>query len=320
MNKHHSKIMLVGDGAVGSTIAYALTLEGIGAELGIIDIKKDHSYGDAIDLEDATAISAPKNIYAADYADCKDADLVVITAGVPRKPGETRLQLVGKNLTILKSIVVPVVQSGFNGIFVVVANPVDVLTYATWKLSGFPKDRVIGAGTALDSSRIRVALAKELGIADARSVHAYVLGEHGDSQVAAYSAATVGGTPLLTYASAKGVSTNRLHEIEEDVKHKGGTIIAKKGATFYGIGAATARLCKAILNDEQSVIITSAYLDGQYGIHNVFTGVPSVVGGDGLKEIIEMDLSTEERAQLQHSATVLRGVLDDALKEAGIPD
>ena len=183
--KLHKKVILVGDGAVGSSYAFALVNQGIAQELGIIEIPQlfEKAVGDALDLSHALPFTSPKKIYAAKYEDCADADLVVITAGAPQKPGETRLDLVGKNLAINKSIVTQVVESGFNGIFLVAANPVDVLTYSTWKFSGFPKERVIGSGTSLDSARFRQALAEKLNV-DARSVHAYIMGEHGDSEFA----------------------------------------------------------------------------------------------------------------------------------------
>ena len=180
------KVILVGDGAVGSTFAFSMVQQGIAEELGIIDIAKEHVEGDAIDLADATPWTSPKNIYAADYPDCKDADLVVITAGAPQKPGETRLDLVNKNLKILSSIVEPVVESGFEGIFLVVANPVDILTHATWKMSGFPKDRVIGSGTSLDTGRLQKVIGKMEHV-DPRSVNAYMLGEHGDTEFPVWS-------------------------------------------------------------------------------------------------------------------------------------
>ena len=180
--KQHKKVILVGDGAVGSAYAYALVNQGIGQELGIVDINKERTQGDAEDLSHALAFTSPKKIYSADYSEAHDEDLVVLTAGLAQKPGETRLELVEKNLRINQQIVSEIVKSGFNGIFLVAANPVDVLTYSTWKFSGFPKERVIGSGTSLDSARFRQALAEKIGI-DARSVHAYIKGENGDTEL-----------------------------------------------------------------------------------------------------------------------------------------
>ncbi|AUJ31434.1 MAG: L-lactate dehydrogenase [Liquorilactobacillus nagelii] len=311
--QNHQKVILVGDGAVGSSFAYAMALQGVAEEFGIVDVVKERTEGDALDLADATALSYPKKIYSAEYSDCKDADLVVITAGAPQKPGETRLDLVNKNLKILSSIVKPVVESGFNGIFLVAANPVDILTYATWKFSGFPKNRVIGSGTSLDTSRLRVALGELMGVHDPRSVHAYIMGEHGDSEFAAYSAATVGGLPILDWAKANGVTKEQLAKVEDDVRNKAYVIISKKGATFYGVATALARISKAILRDEDAVLPVSAYMDGQYGLNDIYIGTPAVVNGNGLDRILEVPLSAEEEKKMTDSAKTLKQVLNDGL-------
>lgn len=300
--QNHQKVMLVGDGAVGSSYAYAMALQGIAEEFGIIDVVKERTEGDALDLLDATGYTYPKKIYAAEYSDCKDADLVVITAGAPQKPGETRLDLVNKNLRILSTIVKPVVESGFQGIFLVAANPVDILTYATWKFSGFPKERVLGSGTSLDTARLRVAMADLTGIKDPRSMHAYIMGEHGDSEFAAYSSASIGSLPFLDWAKEHDVSKETLDKIEDDVRNKAYEIINKKGATFYGVAAALARISKAILRDEDTVLPVSAYMDGQYGINDVYIGTPAVVCADGIKQVIEVPLNEEEQTKMTESA------------------
>ena len=312
--QNHQKVMLVGDGAVGSSYAYAMALQGIAEEFGIIDVVKERTEGDALDLLDATGYTYPKKIYAAEYSDCKDADLVVITAGAPQKPGETRLDLVNKNLRILSTIVKPVVESGFQGIFLVAANPVDILTYATWKFSGFPKERVLGSGTSLDTARLRVAMAALTGIKDPRSMHAYIMGEHGDSEFAAYSSASIGSLPFLDWAKEHDVSKETLDKIEDDVRNKAYEIINKKGATFYGVAAALARISKAILRDEDTVLPVSAYMDGQYGINDVYIGTPAVVCADGIKQVIEVPLNEEEQTKMTESAKTLKQVLNDGLK------
>ena len=312
--QNHQKVILVGDGAVGSSYAYAMALQGIAEEFGIVDVVKDRTEGDALDLADATALTYPKKIYSAEYSDCKDADLVVITAGAPQKPGETRLDLVNKNLKILSSIVKPIVESGFDGIFLVAANPVDILTYATWKLSGFPKNKVIGSGTSLDTSRLRVALGELVGIRDPRSVHAYIMGEHGDSEFAAYSAATIGGLPVLDWAEKNGVTKEQLAKLEDDVRNKAYAIINKKGATFYGVATALARISRAILRDEDAVLPVSAYMEGQYGLNDIYIGTPAVVNGSGLASILEVPLNEEERAKMTASAKTLKEVLTNGLK------
>ena len=312
--QNHQKVMLVGDGAVGSSYAYAMALQGIAEEFGIIDVVKERTEGDALDLLDATGYTYPKKIYSAEYSDCKDADLVVITAGAPQKPGETRLDLVNKNLRILSTIVKPVVESGFQGIFLVAANPVDILTYATWKFSGFPKERVLGSGTSLDTARLRVAMADLTGIKDPRSMHAYIMGEHGDSEFAAYSSASIGSLPFLDWAKEHDVSKETLEKIEDDVCNKAYEIINKKGATFYGVAAALARISTAILRDEDTVLPVSAYMDGQYGINDVYIGTPAVVCADGIKQVIEVPLNEEEQTKMTESAKTLKQVLNDGLK------
>ena len=312
--QNHQKVMLVGDGAVGSSYAYAMALQGIAEEFGIIDVVKERTEGDALDLLDATGYTYPKKIYSAEYSDCKDADLVVITAGAPQKPGETRLDLVNKNLRILSTIVKPVVESGFQGIFLVAANPVDILTYATWKFSGFPKERVLGSGTSLDTARLRVAMADLTGIKDPRSMHAYIMGEHGDSEFAASSSASIGSLPFLDCAKEHDVSKETLEKIEDDVRNKAYEIINKKGATFYGVAAALARISKAILRDEDTVLPVSAYMDGQYGINDVYIGTPAVVCADGIKQVIEVPLNEEEQTKMTESAKTLKQVLNDGLK------
>ncbi|WP_281165844.1 L-lactate dehydrogenase [Liquorilactobacillus sicerae] len=311
--QNHQKVVLVGDGAVGSTYAYAMALQGVAEEFVIVDIVKDRTQGDALDLEDATPLSFPKKIYSGEYSDCKDADLVVITAGAPQKPGETRLDLVNKNLKILSSIVKPVVDSGFDGIFLVAANPVDILTYATWKFSGFPKNRVVGSGTSLDTSRLKVALSKALDVNDPRSIHAYIMGEHGDSEFAAFSTATVGNVPVTDLAKEKGLAKDDLAKLEDDVRNKAYEIINKKGATFYGVATALARLSKAILRDENAVLPVSAFMDGQYGLNDVYIGTPAIVNGTGIAKVLEVPLNAEESQKMTASAKTLKQVLTDGL-------
>ena len=311
------KVILVGDGAVGSTFAFSMVQQGIAEELGIIDIAKEHVEGDAIDLADATPWTSPKNIYAADYPDCKDADLVVITAGAPQKPGETRLQLVDKNLKIIKSVVEPIVKSGFDGIFLVAANPVDILTYAVQKLSGFPKNKVVGSGTSLDSSRLRIALAKLFDV-DPRDVSANILAEHGDSEFAAYSSATIGGKPLLDIAKENNVSMDQLLKIEDDVRNKAYEIINRKGATYYGVATCLMRITKAILRDENAVLPVGAYVDGEYGIKDLYLGTPAVINANGIAKVIEVPLDEREQVAMTKSAETLKKTATDGMTKVGL--
>lgn len=312
MSKNHQKVVLVGDGAVGSSYAFAMAQQGIAEEFAIVDIIKKRTEGDALDLEDATAFTAPKSIYSADYDTCKDADLVVITAGAPQKPGETRLQLVDKNLKIIKSVVEPIVKSGFDGVFLVAANPVDILTYAVQKLSGFPRNKVVGSGTSLDSARLRVALAKKFHV-DPRDVSANIMAEHGDSEFAAFSSATIGGKPLLDMAKEQGVSEDDLLKIEDDVRNKAYEIINRKGATFYGVATALMRISRAILRDENSVLPVGAPLNGEYGLKDIYIGTPAVVNASGIERVIEVPLNDREKKAMTDSAAALAEVAKNGL-------
>lgn len=314
----HQKVILVGDGAVGSSYAYSMVLQGIAQEIGIVDIAKDKTKGDAIDLSNALPFTQPKTIYSASYADAKDADIVVITAGAPQKPGETRLDLVNKNLKILKSIVDPIVESGFNGIFLVAANPVDILTYATWKLSGFPKNRVIGSGTSLDTARLRQSIAELVNV-DARSVHAYIMGEHGDTEFAVWSHANIAGIKIADWVKAHPeIDESKLVDMFTDVRDAAYTIINLKGATFYGIATALSRITRAILDDENAVLPLSVYMEGQYGLNDIYIGSPAVINREGIQSILEIPLTDHEQESMNSSAKQLKKIIDDAFAKSDI--
>lgn len=313
-NIDHQKIIVVGNGAVGSSYIFALVTQNIAQEIGIIDIDVNKAEGDALDLSHALAFTSPKKIYAATYADCKDADIVVITAGAAQKPGETRLDLVNKNLKIFKSIVDDIVSSGFNGIFLIATNPVDILTYATWKFSGFPKHKVIGSGTSLDSARFRQTIA-ELVDVDARNVHGYILGEHGDTEFPVWSHANIAGLQIYEWVSDHPeIDEEELVNIFFKVRDAAYTIIDKKGATFYGIAVALARITKAILYDENAVLPLSVHLDGQYGLNDIYIGAPAVVNRQGISHVIELPLTDAEQEKFDLSASRLKEVLDEAFK------
>jgi len=314
-NIDHQKIIVVGNGAVGSSYIFALVTQNIAQEIGIIDIDVNKAEGDALDLSHALAFTSPKKIYAASYDDCKDADIVVITAGAAQKPGETRLDLVNKNLKIFKSIVDDIVASGFNGIFLIATNPVDILTYATWKFSGFPKHKVIGSGTSLDSARFRQTIA-ELVDVDARNVHGYILGEHGDTEFPVWSHANIAGLQIYEWVSDHPeIDEEELVNIFFKVRDAAYTIIDKKGATFYGIAVALARITKAILYDENAVLPLSVYLDGQYGLNDIYIGAPAVVNRQGISHVIELPLTDAEQEKFDLSADRLKEVLDKAFSE-----
>ena len=308
----HDKIILIGDGAVGSSFAYATVLMGIGEELGIIDLNKDKTIGDALDLEDALAYTSPKKIYSAEYSDCSDADIIVITAGAAQRPGETRLDLVHKNLRIFKSMIGQIMETGFNGIFLVASNPVDILAYATWKFSGLPSAQIIGSGTSLDSARFRQKISEFVNV-DPRNVHAYILGEHGDTEFAVWSHANVGGLQIYEWVTQHSqVDEEALLESFFEVRDKAYAIIEKKGATFYGIGAALARITRAILRDENSILPVSVYLNGEYGIKDVYISTPSILNTNGVRDKIELQLNDAELEKMQSSAKQLKEVIDEA--------
>lgn len=313
--KEHKKVILVGDGAVGSSYAFTLVTQGIAQELGIVDIFKEKTEGDALDLSHALAFTSPKKIYSASYADAHNADLVVLTAGAPQKSGETRLDLVEKNLRINKEVVTQIVASGFNGIFLVAANPVDVLTYSTWKFSGFPKERVIGSGTSLDSARFRQALADKINV-DARSIHAYIMGEHGDSEFAVWSHANVAGVKLKDWLKNRdNFNDQDLVDLFLQVRDAAYTIIEKKGATYYGIAVALARITKAIFNDESAVLPLSVYMEGQFGVETVFIGAPAVINSKGIQEIVEIPLNDCEQQRMSASAKQLKDIINEAFNK-----
>ncbi|MDT2815271.1 L-lactate dehydrogenase [Vagococcus carniphilus] len=314
-NSNHQKIIVVGNGAVGSSYTFALVTQDIAQEVGIIDIDKNKAEGDAIDLSHALAFTSPKKIYAAEYSDCKDADLVVITAGAAQKPGETRLDLVNKNLHIFQGIVKSIVDSGFNGIFLVASNPVDILTYATWKFSGFPQHKVIGSGTSLDSARFRQTISELVGV-DARNVHGYILGEHGDTEFPVWSHANIAGLQIYEWVKDHPeVDEEEMVNIFFKVRDAAYTIIEKKGATFYGIAVALARITKAILNDENAILPLSVYLDGHYGLNDIFIGAPAVINSNGVQNIVEIPLTDAEQEKFDYSAQKLKEVMDAAFEQ-----
>lgn len=311
--KHHQKVVLVGDGMVGSAFSYALMQQGVAEELAIVDVAKDYAAGDALDLEDAAPWTYPKQVTGGhDYQVVADADIVVITAGVGRKPGQTRLELIDKNLTIVKQVVDNVMAEGFTGIFVVATNPVDIITLAVQQFSGLPEHRVIGTGTALDTARLQVALAEQYGVAPA-AIDVLVLGEHGDSAFANFDEAQIGGQSLNDFNKKYGNSAQDLVELMEATTKKGGAIIGRKGATFYGVATALARIVRAILRDESMVLPVSAWMSGQYGLSDMYIGSPAVINGDGAKTVIMAALSPAEQMQMQRSAEILRAVTADAL-------
>lgn len=308
MNKDKRKVVLIGTGMVGMSFAYALVNQGgICNELVLIDVNKERANGEAMDLNHGLAFAKSNmRIYAGDYKDCKDADIVVIAAGVAQKDGETRLDLLQRNTEVFRSIINPVVKSGFDGIFLVATNPVDIMTRVTYELSRFGASRVIGTGTSLDTARLRYLLGDYFTV-DPKNIHAYVIGEHGDSEFVPLSQvmlATKSVTEILE-DERNDYNIDDMQSIEEQVRTSAYKIIKAKRATYYGIGMAIARIVKAILGDENSVLTVSAKLCGEYDSKNVFIGVPCIIGRNGIKEIVELSLTDEEKEKFQKSRQVL---------------
>lgn len=302
-----NRVVLIGTGAVGCSYAYSMINQGVAEELVLIDVNEAKSEGEAMDLNHGMPF-APSHmkVWSGSYQDCGSADLVVITAGLAQKPGETRLQLVEKNTKIFKQIIKNIMESGFDGIFLVATNPVDILTYVTWKESGLPKERVIGSGTVLDSARLRFALGEYFNV-DSRNVHAVIIGEHGDTELPVWSHADIGMEQLETVLAKNNDFKNEcLENIFVNVRDAAYHIIERKGATYYGIGMSLVRITKAILNNENSILTVSSYLNGEYGQNDVFIGVPAVINRTGIREVIEVKLNEKEKEQFNHSVSVLK--------------
>lgn len=313
-NRKVNRVVLIGTGAVGCSYAYSMINQGVVEELVLIDVNEAKAEGEAMDLNHGIPFApSPMKVWKGSYQDCKTADLVVITAGLAQKPGETRLDLVGKNTKIFKQIVKSIMDSGFDGIFLVATNPVDILTYVTWKESGLPKERVIGSGTVLDSARLRFELSSQLAV-DPRNVHAVIIGEHGDTELPVWSHATIGVDHLDAFlANKSALNKESLDSIFTNVRDAAYHIIERKGATFYGIGMSLVRITKAILNNENSILPVSSYLDGQYGQKDVYMGVPAVINRDGIREVVEIQLNELEQEQFNHSAAVLKETMNNGL-------
>ncbi|MED4923144.1 L-lactate dehydrogenase [Anoxybacillus geothermalis] len=309
-NDGGTRVVVIGTGFVGASYAFALMNQGIADEIVLIDANESKAIGDAMDLNHGKVFAPkPAVVRHGDYRDCRDADLAVICAGANQKPGETRLDLVDKNIAIFRSIVESVMASGFQGLFLVATNPVDILTYATWKFSGLPHERVIGSGTILDTARFRFLLGEYFSVAP-QNVHAYIIGEHGDTELPVWSQADIGGVPIRKLVEAKGEQAKEeLERIFTDVRDAAYQIIEKKGATYYGIAMGLARVTRAILHNENAILTVSAYLDGPYGERDVYIGVPAVINRNGIREVIEIELNDDEKNRFHHSAATLKSVL-----------
>ncbi len=304
------KVVIVGCGFVGSASAFALMQSKLFSEMVLIDADQNRAEGEALDIGHGMAFASPMKIYAGTYDDITDAAVIVITAGANQKPDETRLDLVKKNSTIMRSIVGEIKKREFHGILLIVSNPVDILTYIALKESGYPANRVIGSGTVLDTGRFRYELGEHLGV-DSRSVHAYIIGEHGDGELAAWSDARVGGLPIHDFCELRGHYDHdtAMERIFNSVKNSAYEIIAKKHATYYGIAMAVVRICSAIVRDEQSIMPVSSLMTGEYGIQDVVLSIPSVVDANGIETVVPIELSDQELEALKNSAAVLKQMI-----------
>jgi L-lactate dehydrogenase len=301
------KIAIIGVGNVGATFDYALLGSGLASEIVLIDNNKKRAEGEAIDLNHAVPLTHSTRIWAGDYADCAGAAITVITAGTAQKPGETRLDLVQRNYSIFQSIIPQIVKYNPDGILLIAANPLDILSYAALKLSGLPANRVIGSGTILDTARFRYLLSQHAGV-DPRSVHAYIIGEHGDSEVPVWSLANIAGMPLVEYCkmNCDKFDQEEYDHIFEQTRDAAYHIIELKGATFYGIGMGLVRICEAILRGQNTVLSVSTLIQDYYGINDVYLSLPCVIDREGVSKFLHLPLNDNEIAGLQKSAAVLK--------------
>jgi len=307
MRMGSNKISIVGAGLVGSSTAFAIMMSGLASEIVIVDINKAKAEGEVMDLVQGESFVEPLSIKAGDYKDTKDSNIVVITAGAAQSHGQTRLELIDKNYIIFKSIIPEIAKYSPNSILLIVSNPVDVLAYMTYKLSGFPSDRVIGSGTVLDTSRLKYIIGNELHV-DIRDVHGYVMGEHGDSEIAAWSLASINGIPLKEYCKLIHKDFSKEHEekILNCVRNAAYEVINRKGSTYYAIALSIKRIVEALFKNENSILTTSTFLNGEYGIKGVFMGVPCIIGSSGVKSILQIPLDKNESEALENSAEVLK--------------
>lgn len=309
-NIKNGKVAILGCGFVGSASAFALMQSGLFTEMVLLDVNHEKAQGEAYDIAHGLPFGRPMKIYAGDYEDLKDAAIVVITAGAAQKEGETRLDLVKKNISIFEDMIPKIVEQDFEGILLVVSNPVDILTYVTLKISGYAENRVIGSGTVLDSARLKYKLGEHLGV-DSRSVHAFIVGEHGDSEIAVFSSANISGIPLNDFCEMRGYynHTTSTERIAEDVRQSAYDIIEKKGATYYGIAMSVKRICEAIIRDEKSILPISSMMHGEYGISDVVLSLPAIVGKSGYEQKVPIALDEEEVTKLHKSGKTLKDIL-----------
>jgi L-lactate dehydrogenase len=313
MLRKGKKISVIGAGNVGASIAFALTLDGMASEIVIVDVKKEKARGEAMDIFQGTPFTKYVNVYAGDYSDTKDSDIVVLTAGIGRKPGQSRIELAQTNVQITKELVPELMKYTPEAVFIVVANPVDILTYAVGKFSDLPGSRILGSGTLLDSSRLRTSIGQTLGVSG-EDVEAYVLGEHGDSSMVPWSLVTIAGMPVKEYIRSVKPELGENYEdlfaeIMEYVRTSGGQIIKDKGATFYAIAMTVRQLCETIIRDSGMIQPVSTLLTGQLGASDVCISLPCIIGAGGVERILEYPMSEAERTQFLHSAETMKEII-----------
>lgn len=307
------KVGMIGCGFVGATCAFSLVQSGLFSEMVLIDANHEKAIGEAMDLSHGTSYLAPMKIYAGDYSDLKDAGLIIITAGANQKPDETRLDLVKRNVAIFKDIIPKIKAQNCEGILLIVSNPVDILTYVAYKLSGFPASRVIGSGTVLDTARFKYLLGERLNV-DSRNIHAYIIGEHGDSELAVWSQAMVAGIHINHFSELRGSFNHHqevMQEIYEDVRDSAYEIIKRKGATYYGIAVAVKRIAEAIVRNQHTILPVSTLMTGQFGISDLCLSIPSVLCQNGVEMVVDLYLNDDETKKLQASAKALSEVIAD---------
>lgn len=311
MQLNQRKIAVIGCGFVGSATAFALMQSGLCSEIVLLDVDKEKAEGEAMDITHGTPFAGRIKIYAGDYEDIMDAAIIVITAGANQKDGETRLDLVKKNKKIFEGIIPQISGRNYEGILLIVANPVDILTYTALKLSGFEENRVIGSGTVLDSARFRYLLGEHLDV-DSRSVQAFIIGEHGDSEIAAWSSVNVSGIPVNDFCEMRGHYDHEdaMKAIANDVKESAYKIIEKKQATYYGIAMSVKRICEVILKDEKAILPVSTMMHGAHGIKDIVLSMPAIVGKNGIETLVPIELDKDEEKELQKSAQILKEMTD----------
>ena len=306
------KAAIIGCGFVGTSIAFSLVQKGIFWELVLIDANEKKAEGEAMDLSHGLPFTKPMEIKAGGYEDIADCAMIIITAGANQKPGETRLDLVHKNVEIYKSIIPKIVEKNQEATLLIVSNPVDIMTYVALKLSGYPSHKVIGSGTVLDTARLKYLLSRHLDV-DSRSIHAFIIGEHGDSELAVWSAANVSGIPLNHFCELRGYFDHMesMDRIYQSVRDSAYEIIEKKGATYYGVAMAVCRIAESVIRNEHSIMPISVYLDGLYGLHDICLSIPTVVGQEGAEKVLDIPLDLMEMGKLVYSAEELKKIIGE---------